>query len=212
LRVDDVATPYLWTDEEVMSYAVEAEDEACRRAHLLKDSSTAAICSISLGAGVNYATLDSRIIRIGRVMVSGQTLPLQKANMRDLDAQRPGWETATATRLEAVVTDWQTGMLRVYPTPISAVTISLSGVVRLPLTDMNDLEDTPEINARFHHSLVGYMIFKAFMKPDKQTYDQARAAVGLAEFEAEFGKKRSAQTEVWEEEQEQGDVYDGSYQ
>lgn len=207
LAVDDTVVPYLWSDQEVIAYAVDAENEACRRARLLIDSSTAAICQHAIGIADTSITLDPRIIFVKRAIVAGQTKPLSRLNMRDLDENYPGWESHTG-RIEGMVTDWETGKLRLYRVPTAIATINMT-VVRLPLIEMNDFEDTPEVNARAHEGLINWMAYRAFMKPDKETYDGQRASVALGRFESEFGTKSSIEDEEWISRQYGADVYDG---
>jgi hypothetical protein len=209
IAVDDLTQPYLWADQEVIAYAVDAENEACRRARLLVDSSTTAICQYTAAIGATSITLDPRVIFVRRAIVSGKTQRLVPLNMRDLDENSTGWETHTGT-VEGLVTDWGTGKLRLYRIPTASTVINLTAV-RLPLVPMNDFEDTPEINARFHESLIGWMIHRAYLKPDKETYDEKRAAEGEKRFVAEFGFKSSAQDEEWISQQYSADPYDGAY-
>lgn len=209
IAADDLTQPYLWPDQEVISYAVDAENEACRRARLLVDSSTAAICQHTAAIGATSITLDPRVIFVRRAIVSGKTSPLSRANMRDLDDNHPGWESHTGT-IEALVTDWETGKLRLYRIPTVESVINTT-VVRLPLTSMNDFEDTPEINARFHEGLINWMLHRAYMKPDKETFDSERAEEAEKRFILEFGGKSSAQDEDWIGQQYGGDTYDGNY-
>jgi hypothetical protein len=208
LAVDDTVQPYLWSDSEAIAYAVDAENEACRRARLLIDSSTSEICQLAVTAGDVSKTLDPRVIFIRRAIESGKTMPLARYNMRDLDECRLGWESNTGT-IDGLVTDWETGKVRLYRIPTANTVINMT-VVRLPLTDMNDLEDTPEINARFHEGLINWMIYRAYMKPDKETYDATRANTALEIFEGEFGRKSGAEEEEWISRQFGADPFDGS--
>ena len=46
----DTAVPYLWSDEEVVTYLNDAVKEACERALLIEDRITTAVCSVALVA------------------------------------------------------------------------------------------------------------------------------------------------------------------
>jgi hypothetical protein len=48
-RTQDTAKPYLWSDEEVFEYMDDAQNEACRRAHLLVDSRSE-VCEANIAA------------------------------------------------------------------------------------------------------------------------------------------------------------------
>lgn len=206
--MDDLDAPELWSDEEIYEYANAAEKQACRNARLLIDSTTAAICQITVPASTAIATLDPRIIFVRRVRVTGKNNPLTRASWRELDEAYPGWEAHTGT-VSHFVTDWQTGKLRTYRIPIADTVLNLT-VARLPLADMTPLS-SPEINARYHRSLVYWMKHLAYMKQDSETFNLEKAKLNMDMFEAEFGKRSSAIDEEWIERQQQTDVYDGTY-
>ena len=57
----DTAEPFLWPNLILNLYANEAQTEACRRGHLLRDSVTTAICQLAVTAGDPIVELDPRI-------------------------------------------------------------------------------------------------------------------------------------------------------
>ena len=208
--VDDTATPYLWSDEELERYLNDAEREACRRARLLVDSDVAEICKINVTAGKSTYELDNRIIFIRRAKLTSQSRPLTRMSFRDMDEFRPGWESSTASRATHFITDWKTGHIRIFPTPTQADTLWLTGV-RLPMQDMADQYDEPEINVRYHESLVHWAKHRAYLKKDAETLNEAESKKHLDAFEKEFGPKSSAVEEEWIERQQQSDPYDGTF-
>jgi hypothetical protein len=193
-ELDDESTPYLWSNDSLIEYAEDAENEACRRASLLRDATTTAICRITLVAGTASYDLDARVIRIRRARLPGKT-PLAPVTTAELDERRPGWEDETGEPT-AYLTDWETGAIRLYPNPTAVATLQLQ-VVRLPLAAMNDTEDTPEIHARFHRDLRHWIVKRAFSKKDSETEDLKRAALAEERFAAAFGPPLSARTEEW---------------
>lgn len=64
LKLDDAVLPYLWTTDELVNYANEAEREACRRANLIVDRTTAAYCRIAVVAGKYLYTLPNKILQV----------------------------------------------------------------------------------------------------------------------------------------------------
>lgn len=206
-EVDDVVAPYLWSDPELIEYANDAQLEACRRARLIVDGSTTAICQIAVVANTATYALDPRVLFIRRARLTG-LLPLKRKNLQDMDSQYPGWEDASASTPSALIPDFETGKIRLYPKPIANTTLNLM-VVRDPLAEMNDDTDTPEIAARYHRSLRFWMMHRAYLKKDADANDPKKAAESLALFEQEFGKKSSALDEVWIE-REQTDM-DGTF-
>jgi Family of unknown function (DUF6682) len=197
LQVDDVAQPYLWSDPELMDYANEAEEEACRRARLIEDASTVAVTQLSLTNGVSTYALDDSIIFTRRVKITTMDCPLGKIRLADLDMGRGDWESDTGEP-EFYCLDYENDKILFYPTPDASYTANLR-VVRLPLNEMNDNEDTPEINRRFHRGLINWMKFKAYSKEDSEARDDQEAGRALALFTEEFGIKSTAIDEEWQE-------------
>lgn len=213
-EADDTAQPYLWSDADAIEYANDAENEACRRARLITDASTASICELDVTSGQATLALDPRVIFVRRAKLDLQSMPLALVDHRDLDAQIPRWESQTGTP-RAMVRNWESGKLRLYPTPDAADTLRLR-VVRTPLEPMTDATtgvsgDSPEIAPRYHRSLVYWMLHRAFSRKDTQTQDDNRAATYLALFEQEFGKKSSAIDETYINENYQEDSFDGVF-
>jgi hypothetical protein len=184
-------------DWQLIDYANDAENEACRRASLISDSSTTAICTIPVLTGVNIYDLDPRIIYVQRIKLLSKSQPLGKYTFKELDEFRVGWETSTGT-VEAIVTGMDTGKLQIYRIPIADDTIKLT-VTRIPLVEMLALADTPEINQRFHRSLIFWMKFKAYDNQDSEIYDPKLSDKNYHLFEQEFGVKPGATSEIFDE-------------
>ena len=75
-RADDLQPDYLWSDDEWTEYANDAQQQACRRARLIIDSTTTAITQLSMASGDLTASLDERIIFIKRAKISAVSIPL----------------------------------------------------------------------------------------------------------------------------------------
>jgi hypothetical protein len=193
-EMDDKTEPYLITDAEHIEYANDAELEASRRGRLIMDSTTTAICQISVVANTASYNLDPRVQSIRRAKPTG-LLPLKRKNYQDMDSQYPGWDDA-ATGTPIVFIPDDTGKIRLWPTPNASTTLSMI-VVRSPLAEMSDETDSPEIAPRFHRSLRYWMMYRAYSKQDSQANDPKKAMESLAMFEQEFGKKSSALDETW---------------
>jgi hypothetical protein len=208
-RLDDVAEGSLWSDPELTRYLNEAQDEACRRARLLVDSSTAEICSIAVSAGKALYALDSRIIFVRRAKLASRSKPLRFVSYLDLDEECPGWEDRTGT-VQWVIPDFETGKLRTYRTATAADTMNLT-VVRTALEPMTSDGHEPEIPPRFHYSLTAWACHRAFSKPDVDCIDPKRAEGALAEFEREFGPKSPAIDEIYQAMKQPFDGLDGRF-
>lgn len=194
---DDASPPFV-ADTSLMELANEAQEEACRRADLLKDSTTTAICTVAVTAGTPTITLDARIIDVKRVKMASETVPLAPAMLDEMDEASPGWDTQTG-KPRAYIPDYQSGAIRLWPNPTANESLALT-VTRLPLADMNDLLDAPEIRASYHRALVQWMLYRVYSIQDAELYDAQKADKCLANFEREFGKRQSARNEQWRRE------------
>ena len=194
-RTSDTQPDYLWSNDEWVEYANEAEQQACRRARLILDSTTTEIVNLSMGSGDVTVDLDERVLFIKRAKVVGFSTPLGRASFKDMDMQAPGWEDETGTP-QAYIPDMDTNKFRPYPSPDADVEVKLT-VVRLPLNDMANDTDEPEINKRYHINLVDWMLHRAYSRHDSETEDKDRAMKYLAAFEAQFGKESTANEENW---------------
>lgn len=195
-EIDDLQEPFLWSDRELIEYADDAQNEACRRARLLLDSEDATVCRIVLEAGTAVYALDPRVIRVERAIVAGDVMPLRMCLRRHVDRMLPGWEDMTAGPPEVLIPDWQSRSIRLVPAPEQAGTLRLT-VVRLPLVALNDLDDEPEIPEHFHRNLRHWIIHRAYLKRDSETFDEQASMKALAWFTEEFGRAQPAYDEAW---------------
>lgn len=209
VELDDVAQPYLWSDQELIGYADDAQKEAARRGRLLVDSTTASIASVALVAGTSTYALDPRVIRVNRAIVAGESRPLVFKMLRDLDDQFPGWEEVEETPT-IICPDFETGKIRLIGTPTASGTLKLT-VVRLPLVPLNDLQDTLEIREEYQRNLRHWIVFRAYMKRDSETYKPEKASEALQLFAAEFGPARPAYDEQWMLQHYMSDGWNGRY-
>jgi hypothetical protein len=194
-RANDTVKPYLWGDPELIGYVAEAEEQACRRAHLLVDS-TSTLCQIAVTSGAAQYDYDERIVAFRRAKLSNQSYLLSRRKTLEMDRTNADWETETGIP-DHYINDYQAGALRFDRIPDEDDTLNL-GVVRVPLEDVNDREDTPEIPARYHRGLIHWLMFRGYLKQDSQTRDEKKSLEGLAMFEAEFGAEVGAKDEQWD--------------
>lgn len=207
---DDKVTPYLWSDADVKFWLNEAEQEACRRSVLLKDSSTTEICRVTAGTSNPWIKLDPRIVRVLRAKPTSQTYPVGLLSSNHMDNTVPNWESATGTELNSLITDLETGKLRTFPIMTADVAVELT-VQRLPLKDMSELSHCPEIRKESHVKLVHWALFKAYSVPDIDANDPKKAVEQMALFEAEFGKPVSAAHDEWLRQHGGRDLFTGDF-
>lgn len=212
LADDNAASNNLWSDATLLAYLNEAQNEAARRARLLEDRDTSAVCSIAVVAGTSTYAVDSRVLFIRRVKASWSDVPLVKARAQDLDTHEPGWEAAAAVAEPRWWQPWPGQKIRIEK-PSANGTLSL-WVVRDPLQDctVSGTPVNPEIPARYHFKLVDWMLYRALLQRDKEEkYDPKSAADHLALFEQEFGPRSSAIDETWIQRQHGYDDHEGLY-
>lgn len=182
------------SDELLTIYANEAQDEACRRGELLRDSASA-VCVVTFAADVQAVALDPRIVRVISARVDGH--PSSLVSGAEMDMPYPNWQDDGArNRPTHLVSGMTTGMLHLWPIPAAPGTIRLT-VQRLPLKQLTRENDRPEIRPELHRGLVEWMLFRAYSRQDTDLYNDAKAAIALSRFEAEFGRKISGRNEQW---------------
>lgn len=184
----------LCSDELLTIYANEAQEEACRRGELLRDSAST-MCTIPMAADAQAVALDARIVRVLRASVDGQRVAVVSDD--DMEAICPTWQDDGArARPTHLVYGMTTGMLHLWPVPAAPGTIRLT-VQRLPLKQLANDHDKPEIRPELHRGLVEWMLFRAYSRMDTELYNDTKAAIALGRFEAEFGRKTSGRNEEW---------------
>ncbi len=207
--IDDTTAPYLFSRARLVRFANEAQVEACRRSRLIVDSETPDICSHAVVIAREIITLDPRVIFVRKAKLASKTVKLGKATRTDMDNLSPGWEDTTG-EVSGWISDYQSGVMRLYPIPTVADTLELT-VVREPLMPMAKDEDLPEIAPRYHEKLIHWMRYRCYETKDAETTDPKAALKALALFEQEFGTISSAQNEAWIHTQHGQDDFDGVY-
>lgn len=192
--VGDNELPYFWSSEIIVRYLNEAVQEACERAKLIEDRSTPTVCSVTLQAGESTYHLHPSVFEIKRLSFRGR--PLDETSVEELDSDFPGWESRGGTPRMFVFEQASGGQppkVRLVPTPTAADTIALT-VCRGALKPLSaDLDQSrPEIHERFHLRLMDWMLHRAYLKQDADTFDPNKAATSLALFVQAFGERSDA--------------------
>lgn len=188
---DIVANPYLWSDAELKGWANEAEQEAALRAKLLFDASTTAVCEISIVAGTTSYPLHAKVhdVEHARIIDSaGNVTRLTLTDRIELERVRPDWRYETRPPRALIRYD---GRIEVDCIPDADYTLRLE-VHRLPMEDMADNADTPEIAPIHHRHLVKWMLHRAYQRPDSETHDPERSAKAEQAFTKVFGRRPDA--------------------
>jgi hypothetical protein len=185
-RLDDTdVQAYMWTTDELVDYTNEIIDIFCEDAYIIEDSSTAAVCQISVnGTGIGapvhtYAVHDS-IVRIRRAKLASQTSPITNIlSVEDMDARSMDWENADQATPYVIIDDGVgTDMIRLWPTPNADDTLNLVVYRRLlaPLTTPDaDMDVEIPITTRLHRLLIDGICWKAYEKNDEETEAQQKS-------------------------------------
>jgi hypothetical protein len=179
--LDDTVEDYLWNTAQLTRFANEAVKQACIRAPLLKKSKT-----ISVVADTADYTIESTVRQIYVAKLDLGVNPLIQETDEGLSLMiGSNWRTRTGTPTHYVRLGKK---LRLYPIPLVNDTLVMS-TSNIPDDDF-DLED--DIDPTYHEALAFWIAYKAFMFPDKDTYNPVKAADYLAMFNSAFGDSHTA--------------------
>lgn len=191
---DDTKLPYLWASKDVARYLAEGEDEAAMRKRLLFDSITPEVTEIEVLPGTSRYKLDSRLFEVTEAWLYNaaetQRTRLTMTDMATINQTCPYWRSDRGMPERIVIED----SYIVLPYLITdAWLIRLEGyrTPLIPLTfDSPDVE--PEIASVHHRFLVHWALHRAYQKSDAETLNPAKSATALADFEAYFGPRWTA--------------------
>jgi len=215
-HLDDQKLPYLWQDPELLRNINYAEVQACRRAHLIIDSSTAndsgtagtastmgqrPLCTLSITAGTAIYNLSSKILQVKRCQLASMTYPLNgPLTYPALDDYASGWMGTAGSIGTAGSGGYPWGFLNepgntitFVPAPSASDTAYLV-VSRLPLVPIT-YQTPPEIDEQYHIDILDWAAHLAFMKPDSDTQELNLAKVYEDKFTSKFGPLPDAYSE-----------------
>jgi hypothetical protein len=214
--LDDVQIPYLWPSEQLLRYLNYAEVQACRRSHLLidstttNDSGTAAtagtmgqkpLCQLTLVAGQSVYNLSPKIIQVKRCQLSGMSYPLVgPLTYQEVDEQISGWVGTCGTIGTSGTGGFPSSFLNEPGNTITFILApSASGtayltISRLPLLPFT-LQTSPEIAEKYHEGLMNWAAHLAYLKNDTEAFNPAKSKFYEDKFITEFGSLYDAKTE-----------------
>ena len=193
IDTDDLQETYLSSDAMVTAWLNEAENEAAIRSRLIHDTSTVAVCTIAVTAGVSTYPLHASVIDITRAAFtptgSTEEQKLYLTDHVELDRIYPLWRNDTDVPRYAMQTDTT---LRLAATPSTDGTLALE-CYRLPLKNIEDqTTKSPEIGRIHHRHLVQWALHRCYSRPDAEVHDPGRAAIAEREFTRVFGLRPDA--------------------
>jgi hypothetical protein len=181
---DNSSADQLWSQSEILEYAQDAENEACERAGLIIDS-TSALTDVAVTSTTGTYGIASTIITIDSIKLSLGTMPLIETTERVLDLTIPSWRSESGTTRAYIKTP--TNSIMLYPMPTVADTANMT-VTRFPTTPMT-LLGSPEIDDRYHAGLLFWILHRCYMKNDSETLNVDKAKDYGQQFVTWFGKK-----------------------
>lgn len=207
--LDDLANPSLWSTVELLRFLNYAEVQACRRAHLIIDATTAndngtaatagtagqkPLCTLVLVPDQATYNLSPKILQVKRLQIVGMNYPLDgPKTYADLDNYvYPGWVGTSGTAATAGTNGYPSCFLN---EPGSTITLlpapSTTGpaylvVSRIPLTPFT-LLTSPEIDEKYHEGLMDWAAHLAYMKRDSDTLNLNLAKLYDDKFSRQFG-------------------------
>lgn len=194
-RAFDTRIPYASEDSSVNAWLNEAEREAAIRKDLIEEVELEAMCQIAVTAGTTLYTLHTKLLRITGLWWLAEdaeegTLrqPVVLKSREEMDRLYPTWRESTGAPCRAMFRDKQ---LRLGSIPDTDGTLYLEAT-RLPLEDMAEDDDAPEIAEAHHEPLVEWALYRHFTQPDGEIQNPKASADALAAFERHFGLKPDA--------------------
>lgn len=194
--LDDIAQPYLYTDEELTGWLNQAVLEATIRARLLKDDAKTNpdLCKVPVVAGIADITLDPAIFVVRHAFIEGARDPLFRVTARNLDRLERGWDQRDPDECAGdpkyLVMDVSQRLARLYPPPAEAGELHMR-VWRKPMDSelLETPQDEPCIAISDHTDLKDWALRCAYLVKDSELYDDKRAAMHEGIFEARFGPR-----------------------
>ena len=189
-RVDafDLEQPYLFADSDITHWFNDAVKEAAIRGRLIHESVNPLVCTINVLPGVSVYPLHEALYEIECIYLFDAPMPtraerLYQISQEDIADRWHDWRTRTGRPEYAIQHDTS---IRLSPTPTNAAVIKMEGY-RIPLVPMILDSDRPEVNIIHHEQLIQWALYKAFSKPDGETFDPSRAAIAEQNFTDYFG-------------------------
>lgn len=187
---DDVGTAetYLWSDERVLGFFAEGEQQACIRGKLLRETRPITLDpdegSAEVALGGPRFTIIERIRLQWPDANSTRYCPLDLVDILDqCDGRRDRTGKPTIAYRQA-----QTLILN--RIPLEAGVLHVEGY-REPI-GIENASDEPEIADHLHVNLIDWALFRAYSRKDSQAYDAQRAQDAKTRYEAVFGKAPTA--------------------
>lgn len=192
-RADDAGGKMLVSDEEAIRMFAEAEREACMRGYPIFDQTSLALTRYTILASQTIVRLRQQVLNVAHAAFTptGTTreCSVDLVGIDELGERRAGRDVTSARPFCAAHSSRYE--LTLFPGPSNGGTLRLE-VYRLPLLDLEEADDEPEIPLELHDGLVDWALYRTYSSKDGEQEDPARAARALTDFTDRFGERRDA--------------------
>ena len=181
--LNDTVEEYLWPTAQLTRFVHEAVIEACKRTPLLKQ-----VFNISVSIGNATYDIDPSVRQIYKAQLALADKPLDMSTDIQLSMFRGhNWRTESNTPTHYIRRNKE---ITLYAKPIVADTLTFEASV-IPILP-SDYDFEYDIDPAYQHNIVYYVVYKAFMVRDQDTYNPVKAAEYLGMFNDRFGLPKSA--------------------
>lgn len=190
VQANDKVEPYFNEDEDVIAWLNDAVKEACIRGRLLCESQNSDVCKIKVNAGRSNYDLHNSLYELTRIWFepadgkTGSFISITSAENLDRTYYRD-WKSMSEFPRFLIQDDTT---IRLVPCPNIDGELQLEGY-RVPLVDLDCLDDEPEINSLHHVHLIQWALAQAFSVPDAEFFDANRAAMAEQAISDYFGQR-----------------------
>lgn len=194
-NTDDTVVPYNSSDDEIVAWLNEAEQEACVRAKLLHEADDPAICEIAVSAsGSRRYELDPSVIEIEQayfVDEGGTRTNLDRQSRQEVSRRNADWRELTET--PTAIIHYDDHRIELDRIPVDAGTIHIE-CYRLPSTPLDVTKEgaEPEIGRAHHIRLLDWAEHCCFARRDSLIFDAGRSNDAEAKFTRYFGPRPDA--------------------
>lgn len=198
-QVSDEDAPYLWSDDEALLYAIDAQDKFVRKMGGISVNTVAAASDVpnlflhdlAVTASTPTTAFSPYILRIrsAKLLTAKRAIPIiseadvgmERINDYGFIAPKYLDDTDIGT-VEAAVIGVEDNKLRWWRVPSSSDTCRLH-VYRLPFPRIVDQDSALEIDEQHHMHLSLWMKHLAYSKEDAETYDKNLADRNMVLFD-----------------------------
>jgi hypothetical protein len=193
-QVRDDVEPFLWSDEEVLTYMNEAQRMFVRLTNGIYDVSSAA-CTVAVTSGQKFSTLNPAVLEIRKAYyvtpVTGYKRELKLINLASTSSLKT-WDYGVYKNasiqdipgiVDYMVVGEERGKVRWINIPTENATVELA-IARLPLTKLSSSQLTLEVSEEHHVYLTEWMKHLAYNKQDGDAFDPKASLAAEARFRA----------------------------